>query len=134
LLQDVHVALWRSFATFEEHCSLRTWVYRVAHNVAASHIVRERRGRGLVSLEDVEATLMSRSSGASLERAHALGRVYELIHRLKPLDREIILLYLEGFDAASIAEVTGMSPGNVATRVHRVTRLLARQYQSGSTT
>jgi RNA polymerase sigma-70 factor (ECF subfamily) len=35
LLQDMHVALWRSFAGFDGRCSVRTWVYRVAHNVAA---------------------------------------------------------------------------------------------------
>ena len=36
LLQEIHLALWRSFATFDDRCSLRTWVYRVAHNVATS--------------------------------------------------------------------------------------------------
>ena len=38
LLQDIHLALWRSFASFAHQCSLRTWVYRVAHNTAASHV------------------------------------------------------------------------------------------------
>ena len=136
LLQEVHLALWRSFAAFEGSCSLRTWVYRVAHNVGASHIVRQRRDRGrrLVGLEDVEATLASTPGEADVERAHALDRVYALIHRLKALDRQIILLYLEGTDAAGIAEVTGISPGNAATRVHRIKRILAEQYQKGGTT
>ena len=136
LLQDVHIALWRSFAGFEDGCSLRTWVYRVAHNIGASHIVRERRrgGHRLVGLEEVEATLASRDGATAFERSHALDRVYELIHRLKPLDRQIILLYLEGSDAASIADVTGVSPGNAATRVHRIKSILARRYHGGSTT
>ena len=82
LLQEVHLALWRSLATFQGTCSLRTWVYRVAHNVAASHIVRQRRlfSRRLISLEDAEATLVT-GEGASAERSFAVGRVYELIHR-----------------------------------------------------
>jgi RNA polymerase sigma-70 factor (ECF subfamily) len=136
LLQEVHLALWRSFAAFEATCSLRTWVYRVAHNVGASHIVRQRRdrGRGLVGLEDVEATLASTRGDADVERAHALDRVYALIHRLRALDRQIILLYLEGADAAGIADVTGISPGNAATRVHRIKRILAEQYQGRRTT
>jgi RNA polymerase sigma-70 factor, ECF subfamily len=136
LLQEVHLALWRSFGAFEGSCSLRTWVYRVAHNVAASHIVRQRRlrQRQLVSLEDVETTLASGQGEAEVERSRALDRVYELIHRLKPLDRQIILLYLEGSDAASIAEVTGISPGNAATRVHRIKRILTQWYHAGSTT
>jgi len=43
LLQEIHVALWRSFASFDGRCSLRTWVYRVAHNVATSQVTRRRR-------------------------------------------------------------------------------------------
>jgi RNA polymerase sigma-70 factor, ECF subfamily len=43
LLQDIHFQLWRSFQRFDARCSVRTWVYRVAHNVAASHVIRERR-------------------------------------------------------------------------------------------
>ena len=43
LLQDIHLAVWRSLENFEGRCSLRTWVYRVAHNVAVSHVVRQRR-------------------------------------------------------------------------------------------
>lgn len=30
LLQEIHLNLWRSFAHFDQRCSLRTWVYRVA--------------------------------------------------------------------------------------------------------
>ena len=40
LLQDIHVALWRSLARFDGRCSLRTWVYRVAHNTATSKVRR----------------------------------------------------------------------------------------------
>src|SRR5262245_46312421 len=40
LLQEIHVGLWRSLARFDGRCSLRTWVYRVAHNIATSHVIR----------------------------------------------------------------------------------------------
>jgi RNA polymerase sigma-70 factor (ECF subfamily) len=43
LLQEIHFQLWRSFQKFDSRCSLRTWTYRVAHNVATSHVVRQRR-------------------------------------------------------------------------------------------
>jgi len=42
LLQEIHVALWRSLARYDGRCSLRTWVYRVAHNTAISRVVRPR--------------------------------------------------------------------------------------------
>jgi len=56
LLQEIHLQLWRSFAHFDQRCSLRTWVYRVAHNVATGHVIRQRRIRDrLVSIESIEA-------------------------------------------------------------------------------
>ena len=42
-VQDIHAQLWRSFAYFEGQCSERSWVYRVAHNVAVSHMMTRRR-------------------------------------------------------------------------------------------
>jgi len=59
LLQDLHVALWQSFRSYDARCSLRTWVYRVAHNVAAMHVMRQRRHRGFVflGLDDLERLL-----------------------------------------------------------------------------
>jgi RNA polymerase sigma-70 factor (ECF subfamily) len=56
LLQEIQLALRRSFESFDGRCSLRTWVYRVAHNAATSHVLRSRRRKSktLVSREQIE--------------------------------------------------------------------------------
>jgi len=54
-----------------------------------------------------------------------------LIQRLKPLDRQIIVCYLEEMDASSIGEITGLSAGNVAMRIHRIKNVLAKRFHSG---
>jgi len=133
LLQEIHVALWRSFLGFDGRCSLRTWIYRVAHNVGASHVLKQRRTRGqeLVGLEELENLPDATNAVQAADRSHALDRLLTLIQRLKPLDRHVILSYLEGLDAASIAEITGLSSGNVATKIHRIKNMLARQFQQG---
>jgi len=133
LLQDIHVALWRSFEGFDGRCSTRTWIYRVAHNVGASHIMRQRRTRSeaLVGLEELENLPDATTGPQAADRSQALDRLLDLIQRLKPLDRHVILSYLEGLDAASIGEITGLSPGNVATKIHRIKAVLARQFQQG---
>lgn len=131
LLQDIHAALWRSFEGFRGRCSLRTWVYRIAHNVATSHVTRRRRTNSvvLVGLEELESMADERPVALEEDRQRALGRLLELIQRLKPLERQVILSYLEGLDAASIGEITGISQANVATRIHRIKRILARRFQ-----
>ena len=127
LLQEVHLALWQSLAAFRGQCSLRTWVYRIAHNTGASHIQRDRRvaDRYPLDLEDAAAVAGGDDGIGSAERRIDLERVYALIHRLGPIDREVMLLYLEDLDAAGIGEITGLSAGNVATKVHRIKKLLA---------
>jgi RNA polymerase sigma-70 factor (ECF subfamily) len=53
LLQEIHIALWRSLARFDGRCSIRTWVYRVAHNTATSKILRPRTNApSIVALDD----------------------------------------------------------------------------------
>ncbi len=131
LLQDIHVALWRSFVGFDGRCSVRTWIYRVAHNVAASHVAHQRRAASeiLVDLEELESFPDLVSGQDAANRNQDLDRLLTLIQRLKPLDRHVILSYLEGLDAAAIGEITGLSAGNVATKIHRIKNLLARQFQ-----
>src|SRR3954466_5248653 len=56
LLQEMHLALWLSLEKYEARCSLRTWVYRVAHNTATSYVIRQHRtnSRELFSLKQFE--------------------------------------------------------------------------------
>jgi RNA polymerase sigma-70 factor, ECF subfamily len=131
--QEIHLALWRSFAGWNQQCSLRTWVYRVAHNVATSHVIRQRRANAqtLLSLEELEHLPDSSENGAAADAHQALERLLSLIHSLKAQDRQVIFSYLEGMDAASIGEITGLSPENVATRIHRIKKVLARRFQEG---
>ena len=131
LLQEIHLALWRSFAAWNGRCGLRTWVYRVAHNAAVSHVIRQRRihSHTLVSLEELEQ--LPDPAAPDAAKQEALSRLFPLVQRLKPLDRQVILAYLEGLDAAAIGEITGLAPGNVATKFHRIKNILTRAFHQG---
>lgn len=133
LLQEIHLALWRSLPAFAGRCSLRTWVYRVAHNVAASHVLRRRRrfDRQLVDLDEVEIPAEAPEVGRSLDEARMLARIHELVRRLKPTDREVFLLYLEGLSVEEISEIAGLSHTNTGTKIHRIRRLLSEQLTPG---
>ncbi|MEW6431222.1 MAG: sigma-70 family RNA polymerase sigma factor [Myxococcota bacterium] len=127
LLQDIHAALWRSLESFEGRSSLRTWVYRVAHNVGATHLARHG-GTRYVELQDAPADV---DLEASVSRGLLLERLYALIHALPAVDRQLMLLYLEGLDALAIGEVVGLTPTNVATRIHRLKAALAMRAREG---
>lgn len=128
LEQEMHCALWRSLARFEGQCALKTWVYRVAHNVAADHVAQAVRRPRRVPLEEIEALPSPANVEAEAGEALVLAQVGALIRQLPPVDMQVIVLWLEGETAAAIAEITGLSPGAVNVRVHRIKALLARHF------
>jgi RNA polymerase sigma-70 factor (ECF subfamily) len=133
LLQEIHIALWRSLARFDGRCSLRTWVYRVAHNTATSKALRPRTNAPtIVGLdESLESAAAVPNEEETLDRRRALERLHDLIRQLRPLDRQVLLLYLEQLDAASIGEITGLSAVNVSTKVRRIKQLLIQRFHEG---
>ena len=129
LRQDIHLQVWRSFEAYDGRCSLQTWVFRVAHNTAASYVIRERRKRApLVSLEEIEEALPGKDAIPDVDHQRALEHLTQMIFKLKPLDRQIMILYLEEMDASAIAEITGLSAANVAMKIHRIKSLLSRRF------
>jgi RNA polymerase sigma-70 factor (ECF subfamily) len=84
----------------------------VSLTVATAHVIRQRRIREkLVDLEDVEAieNVADRNqSELAISQSQALERLLKLIQRLKPLDRQIIVSYLEGMPTNAIGEITGL--------------------------
>jgi len=88
-----------------------------------------------VAIDDSLQSLSAVATGDEelFDRRRALERLHELIERLRPLDRQVMLLYLEQMDAASIAEITGLSSANVATRVSRIKQLLIQRFHQGRT-
>ncbi|MBC8024685.1 MAG: sigma-70 family RNA polymerase sigma factor [Steroidobacteraceae bacterium] len=136
LLQEIHIALWRSLAAFGGRCSLRTWVFRVAHNVAGTHVMRNRRRQAhrLTALDDIELAGAIPDVDAELDEERAMQKINALIHALKPLDRQVIILHLEGLAADEIADIAGISPAHTYTKLTRIRQLLAAQIGAGENT
>ncbi len=133
----MHCALWTSFARFRGDCALKTWVYRVAHNVAADHVTKSARGPKKIPLEDIDSLPAPENPETGAAEALVMQQVAELIRNLPPIDTQTIVLWLEGESTADIAEITGLSAGAVGVRVHRIKALLAGHFsapkQSGDT-
>jgi RNA polymerase sigma-70 factor, ECF subfamily len=131
LQQKTYLELWRSLAIFDRRCSLGTWVYRVALNVAARHVTRQRRltSRELQTLEEITEPVDPHDSISVLDDEKRLALLHRLIGQLKPMDRQVLLLHLDDLDATQISEVTGLSVNHVAVRIHRATRLLVQLHE-----
>jgi RNA polymerase sigma factor (sigma-70 family) len=121
LIQDIIAELWRAYSRFDESRALfSTWMYKVAVNVAISHQRRETvRVRDALTIESLADDLIAidKELASGDDDMHALR---QLLGGFDDISRALILFYLEGFSHDEIAELTGLSATNVATKIHRI--------------
>lgn len=129
LEQEILVSLWRASASFRGESSERTWVYRIAHNVAATHVARAIRAKRDASVL-AASEAVQRSPLDEVTERDAVRRLDAKIRLLDVPSRQLVLLALEGCTTAEIAAITGLSATNVTTRLSRLRKQLAEPKSS----
>lgn len=136
LVQEISTQLWRSFASFDpERAKFSTWMYRVALNVAISQARRERWSEA-DRFEPLQMHHLETVGGGEeiVEQDERLVALHDFIGRLDPLNRALILLYLEDRDYGEMADILGITATNVATKISRIKQTLRGQMTAKATT
>ena len=115
LFQEVLIRLWNGMESFDGRSNIKTWIYRVALNTCITIDKRKKRSRrkALLSM-DVDYFNDEEKSTAQVRMLH------ERIARLQPLDRAIVLLWLEQISYDEIGDIVGLSAKNVSVRLARI--------------
>jgi RNA polymerase sigma-70 factor (ECF subfamily) len=133
LLQEIAAAIWKALPGFRGESSERTWIYRIAHNIAIRYAARVRTRNAREPM--LEGAFDRASGDAGAEAALLLDErrriLVESIRELPLADRQIVTLHLEGLSAAEIEEITEVSQGAVATRLTRIRQKLSERVQAG---
>ena len=121
LAQEIAAQLWHAWPKYDPARSFSTWMYRVALNVAISHLRQQdlRRRHDAVPLDE---TLHDVADGnaADPEREQRLRLLQGFIARQPPLERALLLLYLDERPQREIAEILGIGESNVSTKIGRL--------------
>jgi RNA polymerase sigma-70 factor, ECF subfamily len=124
LAQEIAGELWRAYPKYDPSRTFTTWMYRVALNVAISFVREEGRRRDhAVPLDDALPDVPD-ANAADPEDDERYRVLQAFIERQSPLDRALLLLYLDGRSQREIAEVLGLSETNVSTKIGRLKQRL----------
>ena len=118
--QEIFLEIWRALPAFRGESSQRTWVYRIAHNVALTWQGRDTRSRP--RRQPLDEARTHAADPTDLRRILLL----EMISRLPPLDRQLVTLWLEGLSLKEIEKLVGIRAGTAAVRLTRVRQQLSR--------
>lgn len=119
--QDSYANIWHGLGSFRGDSSLKTWVYRVALNSCASAVRTRKKEGHAIKIEDI-----CDLSDTSSEQRELLRELHELIDKLGPVDKAVILLWLDGYSYDEISQTTGMARNAVASRIKRAKEKLAK--------
>ena len=120
LFQDVLINLWKGIGKFRNDSEISTWVYRVSLNTCIS---ADRKKRKMPTTRlDMNIDLFDDDDTDSRQ----IQVLRQRIQRLPPLDRAIVLLWLESLSYQEIADIVGLTPKNISVRLTRI-RLQLKQ-------
>ena len=121
LLQEIVFAIWQALPRFRGQSSERTFLFRIAHNRAMTHLARRR-------MAAVEPDEYIEDAAPNPERALSVRqegeRLLEAIRRLPLAYAQVVTLTLEGLSYAEVADVLGITETNVGARLTRSREML----------
>jgi len=122
LFQEILLQLWKSYPRFNHRSKFSTWMYRVALNTAIAQFRSTQ--KEIVSFKSV---LPNRISEEDMDDKNEDTRIlYQAIGKLNKAEKSLIILYLDNFKYAEIAEITGISVSNVGVKLNRIKNKLQK--------
>ncbi|MDH6355162.1 RNA polymerase sigma-70 factor (ECF subfamily) [Dysgonomonas sp. PH5-45] len=112
LYQEVVINLWKAYPNFRGESKQSTWIYRIALNTCVTFF---RRSKNKPSYVDITMDVPDVS-----DNNDEIKELYRLINKLGKIERALVLLYLDEKSYKEIAEITGLSTTNVATKLSRI--------------
>jgi RNA polymerase sigma-70 factor (ECF subfamily) len=126
LVQDIWLAVWQALPGFRGECAERTFVFRIAHNRAVSHIDYSQRRRAEPLDEDAPIAAPGPDPEHSLSQQQRHERLHAAVRDLPIAMRQVVVLTLEGLSNAEAADIIGITENNVAVRLTRARAALTR--------
>ncbi len=114
LFQEVLINLWKGLESFEGKSKIDTWIWRVSFNTCISQERKKKRNSPIPLSMGID--LFNDKD----EDTKQVKMLYNRIHRLKPFDRAIVLLWLENMSYEEIAAIVGITVKNVSVRLYRI--------------
>ncbi|MDX9924262.1 MAG: RNA polymerase sigma factor [Ignavibacteriaceae bacterium] len=118
LIQEIMIQIWKSLHKYNSKFKISTWLYRISINVAISFYRKNTvRKKNNVPFNEQISHIQNDDTN---EKREQLNLLEQFISELKEFDKALMLLYLEEKSHSEIADILGISVGNVGTKVGRI--------------
>lgn len=130
--QEIVINIWKNLDKWRGEAQIGTWIFRIAVNTCLLHLRKEKRRNQVMEheqkkeIQNIPDPSTNTPDGPD-ERKYAFFRIF--LGKLSPIDRMTVSLYLEEVSSREIAEVTGLTEGNVRVRLHRIREQIKKEWE-----
>jgi RNA polymerase sigma factor (sigma-70 family) len=124
LLQETFLKVWQNLDKFRNKSLISTWIYRIAVNTCLTYLRSEKRQ----AKEELTENIIENRVEEFSEKNEQVALLYKAISKLEENDRFIITMVLDELPYSEIAEISGISEGNLRVKIHRIKQRLTELY------
>ncbi len=124
LMQETFMKVWQNLDKFRNQALISTWIYRIAVNTCLSYLRVEKRQ----AKDELTDTIIETKSEEVSEKNEQIDQLYKCISHLEENERIIITMVLDEVPYPEIAEISGISDGNLRVKIHRIKQKLTELY------
>lgn len=118
LYQEIIYQAWKAVRGFKGEAKFSTWLYKISLNVSLTHLGKVKKHARTSENINIPGYEMPK------ELSERSDRLYRAIRQLNEVDRGLIMLHLDGYDNASISEITGITKNNTGVKLYRIKQQL----------
>jgi RNA polymerase sigma factor (sigma-70 family) len=124
LLQETFLKVWQNLAKFREQSQISTWIYRIAVNTCLTYLKKEKRQ----NKEELTPAIIASQAEEVSDKPAQINQLYACIAQLDENERLIITMVMDEIAYPQIAEIAGISEGNLRVKIHRIKQKLTELY------
>ncbi|GAB2981110.1 sigma-70 family RNA polymerase sigma factor [Mucilaginibacter puniceus] len=124
LMQETFLKVWQNLDKFRNQAMISTWIYRIAVNTCLTYLRSEKRQ----AKDELTPELEETTGEIISEKNEQVSLLYKCISKLEESERIIITMVLDEVPYPEIAEISGISEGNLRVKVFRIKQRLTELY------
>jgi len=124
LMQETFMKVWQNLDKFRNQALISTWIYRIAVNTCLSYLRVEKRQ----AKEELTDNIIENKQDDVSDKNEQISQLYKCIAQLEENERIIITMVLDEVPYPEIAEISGISEGNLRVKIHRIKSKLTEIY------
>ena len=124
LLQETFLKVWQNLHKFREQSQIFTWIYRIAVNTCLTYLKKEKRQ----VKEELTSNIIETQAEVVSDKQEQVSLLYTCIAKLEENERLIITMVMDEVTYQEIAEIAGISEGNLRVKIHRIKQKLTGLY------